>query len=75
MVKEKAVPAFVRLLTCGVPEVVEQAVWALGNIAGDGTDFREGKYLYDFFHNLFGFSFEKGFFVNFETLRFKLENI
>lgn len=41
VVKEKAVPAFVRLLTCGVPEVVEQAVWALGNIAGDGTDFRD----------------------------------
>ena len=36
-----AVPSFVRLLSCGVPEVVEQAIWALGNIAGDGPNFRD----------------------------------
>jgi len=41
VVKENAVPAFVRLLTCQVPEVVEQAVWALGNIAGDGPGYRD----------------------------------
>lgn len=41
VVGQKAVPAFVRLLHCNVPEVVEQAVWALGNIAGDGANFRD----------------------------------
>lgn len=41
VVKQNAIPSFVRLLTCQVPEVVEQAVWALGNIAGDGPDFRD----------------------------------
>ena len=41
VVKQNAVPAFVRLLSCHVPEVVEQAVWALGNIAGDGPNFRD----------------------------------
>ena len=41
VVEQGAVPSFVRLLSCGVPEVVEQAVWALGNIAGDGPDLRD----------------------------------
>ncbi|CAG5097904.1 Oidioi.mRNA.OKI2018_I69.XSR.g15284.t1.cds [Oikopleura dioica] len=41
VVSHGAVPSFVRLLHCAVPEVVEQAVWALGNIAGDGAPFRD----------------------------------
>ena len=41
VVENGAVPSFVRLLSCGVPEVVEQAIWALGNIAGDGPNFRD----------------------------------
>jgi len=41
VVKENAIPSFVRLLSCQVPEVVEQAVWALGNIAGDGPIYRD----------------------------------
>ena len=41
VVEHGAVPSFVRLLSCGVPEVVEQAIWALGNIAGDGPNFRD----------------------------------
>ena len=41
VVEQGAVPSFVRILSCGVPEVVEQAVWALGNIAGDGPDLRD----------------------------------
>ena len=28
-------------MSCGVNEVVEQAVWALGNIAGDGPQLRD----------------------------------
>ena len=37
-----------RLLSCQVPEVVEQAVWALGNIAGDGPAYRlEKRFLCD----------------------------
>ena len=41
VVEHGAVPSFVRLLSCGVPEVVEQAIWALGNIAGNGPNFRD----------------------------------
>ena len=41
VVEQGAIPYFVRLLSCRVSEVVEQAVWALGNIAGDGPDFRD----------------------------------
>ena len=40
VVEHGAVPSFVRLLSCGVPEIVEQTIWALGNIAGDGPNFR-----------------------------------
>ena len=41
VVEHGAIPSFVRLLSCGVPEVVECAIWALGNIAVDGPNFRD----------------------------------
>ena len=41
MVKAGAVPKFVSLLKAGEENVCEQAVWALGNIAGDGPRFRD----------------------------------
>jgi importin subunit alpha-1 len=36
-----AVPIFVHLLTCPIDDVREQAVWALGNIAGDSPRCRD----------------------------------
>ncbi|CAD6194868.1 unnamed protein product [Caenorhabditis auriculariae] len=36
-----AVPLFLQLLSCGNMSVCEQAVWALGNIIGDGPHFRD----------------------------------
>lgn len=36
-----AVPLFVRLLSSEHQNVVDQAVWALGNIAGDGPQCRD----------------------------------
>eukprot|EP00042_Codosiga_hollandica_P017896 m.50873 g.50873 ORF g.50873 m.50873 type:complete len:526 (+) comp48180_c0_seq1:58-1635(+) len=41
VVKSGAVPKFVRLLTSANPEVSEQALWALGNIAGDSPPLRD----------------------------------
>ena len=41
VVEHGAIPSFVRLLSCGVPEVVEGAIWALGNIAVNGPNFRD----------------------------------
>lgn len=37
----EAIPAFVRLLSLYDTQVVEQAVWGLGNIAGDGPECRD----------------------------------
>lgn len=36
-----AVDKFIRLLSSSSPNVAEQAVWALGNIAGDGSKTRD----------------------------------
>lgn len=41
VIKAGGVPKFVALLTSTYPHVAEQAVWALGNIAGDGPDARD----------------------------------
>lgn len=36
-----AVPIFIQLLTSAQADVQEQAVWALGNIAGDSPECRD----------------------------------
>eukprot|EP01068_Selenidium_serpulae_P013171 Selendium_serpulae@DN5934_c0_g1_i4.p1 len=41
VIKHDAVPLFVKLLSSPEAEVREQAVWALGNIAGDATQTRD----------------------------------
>lgn len=41
MIHSGALPIFVRLLRSDVTDVKEQAVWALGNIAGDGPECRD----------------------------------
>jgi len=41
IINNGAVPPLVALLSSPSPEVREQAVWALGNIAGDGAMFRD----------------------------------
>lgn len=41
VVKAGAVPKFVALLKSPEENVCEQAVWALGNIAGDGPHLRD----------------------------------
>jgi len=41
IVDHGAVPLLVSLLSSSNPDVREQAVWALGNIAGDGAPFRD----------------------------------
>ncbi len=41
MVQNGAIPCFVRLLGSDSQNVCEQAVWALGNVAGDGAAMRD----------------------------------
>ena len=41
VVEAGAVPPFVKLLSSPNSNVCEQAVWALGNIAGDGAELRD----------------------------------
>lgn len=41
MIDHGAVPYFIQLLSSPVPDLREQAVWALGNIAGDSTTYRD----------------------------------
>ena len=41
MVQAKAVPIFIQLLASPEADVREQAVWALGNIAGDSPELRD----------------------------------
>lgn len=41
MVQANAVPVFIKLLSSPEADVREQAVWALGNIAGDSPELRD----------------------------------
>lgn len=41
MVERGVIPIFIELLSTPVDDVQEQAVWALGNIAGDSSDLRD----------------------------------
>ena len=41
VVERDAVPALLPLLRSNDPELVEQAAWAIGNISGDSTEFRD----------------------------------
>jgi importin subunit alpha-2 len=46
VVSAGAVAGFISLLGSPHPVVAKQAVWALGNIAGDGPEFRDGNFFY-----------------------------
>jgi len=41
IIDKGGVTAFIRLLKHDSPEISEQAIWALGNIGGDNTEFRD----------------------------------
>lgn len=40
LIDKGTIPLLVQILNSPDPEIVEQAIWGLGNIAGDNTGFR-----------------------------------
>ncbi len=54
LIKNNAIPSLVELLQHINPEVVEQAVWVLGNIAGDGIAARDAVLGANALHYLIG---------------------
>ena len=41
IVDKGGIPVFIKTLFSKLPDIAEQAIWAIGNIAGDSTSYRD----------------------------------